>query len=724
MRYGLTAAVLWLFTGTLPAAETVNFTRDVVPLLTKLGCNNGACHGSFQGRGGFRLSLLGFDPVADFDALTREARGRRVFPAAPDSSLLLLKPTMIVPHGGKKRLTVDSASYRVLREWIAQGTPGPVPVTAVKRLEVTPAEAVLSAGTEKPLTVRAHWSDGVIQDATGLALYESTSDTVAEVASDGKVTGRKPGLTAITVRYMGQVAAVPVTIPYGAQNGKLDVASNNFIDDHIRDEWQKLGLKPAALSSDTEFLRRVSLDLIGTLPTVEEVRRFQADTRPDKRSRLIDELLDRSEYVDYWALKWGDLLRAHPRSLGSKGLGSFNTWLRQSLRENHGVDRMTRELLTARGNLYANGPAAYYYVDRTPEDLAETTAQVFLGIRLQCSKCHHHPFEVWGQDDYYGMAAFFARVQRKDTGDNGAFGGAQSVRIGNPAGKKAGPAQVVNPATGRAVSAQALGQLPVSAKVPDPRSSLAEWATSKKNPYFARNFVNRFWGYLFGRGLVEPIDDLRATNPASHPALLDALAADWVAHKYDLKHLLRTLAKSRTYQLTCDLAPAQDLDGRFFASQRPRRIPSEVLLDAVNQAAGTEDTFDKVAPGTRAIALPDPTVASYFLDTFGRPARTSSCECERASKPDLRQALHLANSETIHQKVTDAKGRVAKLLTNADQSDSMIVEELYLATLSRLPSAKEQATVKDLLSKAPSRKEGLEDLLWTLLNSTEFLFNH
>lgn len=696
----------------------VNFTRDVVPLLTKLGCNSGACHGSFGGRGGFRLSLLGFDPLADFDALTREARGRRVFPASPDNSLLLLKPIMAVPHGGKKRLTAGSESYRIIREWIAQGLPGPgTEAIQVKRLEVVPNEAVLTAGAGKPLVVRAFWSDGKVQDATSLALYESTSDQVADVAADGKITGRKPGLTAITIRYMGQVAAVPVTIPYAAAGEKFVGPQNNFIDHHIGEEWQKLGLKPSPLASDNEFLRRVSLDLIGTLPSPEEIRKFVADKAPNKRALLIDALLERPEYADYWALKWGDLLRTQRKALGLKGLGSFNSWLKQSLRENRGVDRMTRELLTARGNLYSNGPAAYFFVEKAPEDIGETTSQVFLGIRLACAKCHHHPMEVWSQDDYYGIAAFFTGVQRKDTLDNGAFGGAQSIRLRGNGG-------IVNPRTQRVVRPTPLGQAAVPETVADPRVVLADWITAKDNPFFARNFANRFWGYLFGRGLVEPIDDMRATNPASHPELLNALARDLIEHNFDIKHLLRALANSRTYQLACDLAPEQDREGRFFTCQRPRRMPSEVLLDAINQAAGTGDDFDQMPVGTRAISLPDPLVVSYFLDTFGRPMRTSSCECERASRPDLRQALHLANSEAIHQKVINPAGRLGRLLAKANRPDDAIVEDLYLATFSRVPTDKEKALVKELLAKAPSRKEGLEDLLWALLNSSEFLFNH
>jgi hypothetical protein len=699
------------------ARPTLSFRRDVIAVLTKAGCNGGACHGSFQGRGGLRLSLLGFDPVADYDALVREARGRRVFPAAPEHSLMLTKPTGIVPHGGKKRLDPAEDGYRILRDWIVQGMPGPPAedVTAA-RLEVTPAEAVLRNGEHTAVRVRAVWSDGRPQDATAWALYESTSDAVAVVSPSGQVTARGPGRAAITIRYLGQVAAVPVTVPFAASAGGTAAESSNFIDEHVSAEWKKLGLKPAPLADDAEFVRRVSLDLVGTLPTPDEVRRFLAAKEPDKRATLIDALLERPEYVDYWSLKWSDLLRAHRRALGEKGLTSFNGWLRQALRENRPFDRVARQLLTAQGNLYTSGPVAFYFVDRTPEDLAETTAQVFLGVRLQCAKCHHHPFEVWSQDDYYGLAAFFARVQRKDNKDDGGFGGAQAVRLGESG-------QVVFPGTNRVVPPRVLGQAVPVTDAGDPRPALAEWLTRKDNPYFARNVVNRYWGYLFGRGLVEPIDDLRATNPASHPALLDALARDFADNGYDLKRLLRTLCRSQTYQRAAELAPQRDVEGMFFTHHRPRRLPAEVLLDAINQAAGTDEAFAGMPAGTRAIALPDPAVDSSFLTTFGRPRRTSTCECERGSRPDLGQALHLANSEKLHQKVTSPQGRVARLLV-AKRADAEIIEELYLATLSRLPTAEERARVHKLLASASSRQEGLEDLLWALLNTAEFSFNH
>ncbi len=698
------------------AADEAVFRREVAPVLTKLGCNSGACHGSFQGRGGFRLSLLGFDPAFDYAAIVTEARGRRIFPASPEKSLLLTKPTMQLPHGGKKKLDVASENYRILLRWLAGGMTGGKEGPVVTELKVTPASLVLKKGEEAQLKLEAIWSDGARQDATRWALFESTHDTIASIDSGGKIRSNGPGRAAITVRYLGQVAAIPVTTPFGPES-VFEFVGDQIIDRLLAREWKQLGIKPGELSSDSEFFRRVNLDLIGVLPTSDDVRKFLADRDPKKRAKLIDALLERPEYVEFWSLKWADLLRAHRRALGDKGLASFNGWLRQSIRENKPFDRIARELLTAQGNLFTNGPVAYYYIDKEPADLAETTAQIFMGVRLQCAKCHHHPFEVWSQDDYYGMAAFFARVQRKDSGENGAFGGAQSIRI-------AATGALTNPVSGKPMAPQAFSQKPLPLDdARDPRVALADWLTKKDNPFFARNIVNRYWGYLFGRGLVDPIDDLRATNPSAHPELFDALVKDFTDHNYDVKHLIRTICNSRVYQLACELNPSRDPDGVFFTHRQPRRLQAEVLLDAINQATLTSENFDKLPVGTRAIALPDPTVVSAFLEIFGRPKRTSTCECERGSRPDLGQTLHLANSEALHKKVIAEQGRVAKLIA-AKKPLAAMIEELYLATLSRMPTETEKSSVIKKIDEAPSPREGLEDLLWALLNSAEFGFQH
>jgi len=670
-------------------AEPLTFIRDVVPAITKAGCNAGACHGSFQGRGGLTLSLLGFDPRADYEAIAVHAFGRRVFPAAPDRSLILLKPSAGVPHGGGQVLTSGSPAYRVLRQWIARGLTGPRESDPrLQRIEVTPSRVLLKPGRQARLRVKAHWTDGV-RDVTPWALFESSDDVVAKVAGTGDVDARMGGRAAIMVRYAGQVAAVQVNV-VGDPDATPAWPAFNPVDDFIAVEWKTFGLRPAPLADDAEFIRRASLDLTGSLPSPDDIRRFLSDTDPLKRSRLIDELLERPEYVDLWSLKWGDLLRVHRRNLGIKGLTTFSEWIRRVVRENWPADEMVRDLLTAQGNLYTHGPVAFYYIDQAPQDLAETTAQVFLGVRLGCARCHHHPFEVWSQEDYYGLAAFFARVERKDTKENGSFGGAQSVRL-------AERGELRHPGTGKAVEPRVLAGPPV-VTASDPRVELAKWVTSPENSFFARNLVNRYWSALFGRGLVEPVDDLRTTNPASHPELLDALAREFVLAGYDLKQLLRTLANSRTYQLACSVPPERDAAGAFFTHRRPRQMPAEVLLDAVNQAAGVEEKFSglnkrdgelHIPPGTKAIALRDPGVASAFLDAFGRPQRTTPSELERESRPNLNQVLNLANGETLHRKISDPNGRVARLVASG-ATDDAAVEELYLSTLSRPPAPRER----------------------------------
>jgi hypothetical protein len=692
-----------------------SFRRDVVPALTKAGCNAGACHGSFQGRGGFRLSLLGFDPAADYETIALKSRGRRVTPSSPENSLLLRKATGVVPHGGGVRLTTESETYIILRDYIAAGLPAPNPdEPQIVGLDVTPLDAVLKPNESTVLKVSARWSDGSTREVTAWALFDARDAMATEVTREGQVTSLRPGKAAVSVRYMGQVASVAITTPFGPPQ-PIEFAPANYIDELVLAEWQRLGVKPAPLCSDSEFLRRVHLDLIGTLPTAEEARGFIASADPDKRKKLVDELLERAEYGEYWSLKWGDLLRVHRRYVGEKGLGSFGGWLRQSIRQNKPVDQLAKELLTAQGNLFSNGPVAYFLVDTKPEELAETTAQLFLGVRLQCARCHHHPMEVWGQDDYYGLAAFFTRLEIRENGEKGRFGGLHIVR---PVAIAKRDLQVYSPP-------RLFGQTtPIDpATTPDVRLQLADWLAAKDNPFFARNFANRYWAYLMGRGLVEPIDDMRATNPASHPALLAALAKDLADHNFDAKHLLRTIANSRVYQLGADLAPELDKDGSLFTHRAPRRMPAEVLLDAINQITGHTETFTGQPPGTRAISLPDPAVDSDFLTMFGRPLRNNPCECARESTPDLLQALHLINNPVLQSKIAGEKGRITALIA-AQKTDDQIVEELYLATYARQPSAAESAAIRELAAAATNRKELFEDLLWTLLNSPEFAFNH
>lgn len=711
-----------------PSMRLVDFTRDVLPALTKAGCNAGACHGSFQGRGGFQLSLLGFDAKFDYDVLAKGSRGRRINSGIPGNSLLLTKPTGAVPHGGGRRIAADSEVATLLKDWIAAGMPGPkVDDLQGLRLSVEPKELVIppqrdgeattaTAAATVGLRVTATFGDGSSRDVTAWASYDVREKLIADVTRMGTVTAYRPGKTAVQIRYLGQVASVGVSVPY-ANSADFDFPPHNFIDELATTEWKRIHAPPAPLADDATFLRRVSLDLIGTLPTVDETRKFLDDRAADKRSRIIDELLARPEYVDYWSLRWGDLLRAHRRYLGDKGLASFTGWIRQSVRENKPLDQMTRELLTAQGNLFTNGPVAYYFIDEKVEELAETTSQVFLGVRMQCTRCHHHPNEVWSQDDYYGLAGFFSRLETKDSGAQGSrFGGPKSLR----------PAAKDNPNRKPLIAAapRLFGDaMQPAAATADPRQQLAEWITKPANPFFARNFVNRYWAAVMGRGLVEPVDDLRGTNPASMPALFDALARDFTEHHYDAKHLLRTICNSRVYQLAAELNPQRDLDGQLFTHRVPRRMSAEVLLDAINQVTGTAETFAGQPPGTRAIALPDPTIVSHFLATFGRPLRNNPCDCARGFTPDLSQVLHLANSPELHAKLISPTGRLAVGL-QAGRSDDDLVDELYLSALGRHPADGERQAVKESLAEGASREEAWQDVLWALINSSEFVFNH
>jgi len=709
--------------GSSVGVPRLSFTRDVVPVLTKTGCNMGACHGSFQGRGGMTLSLLGFNPAADYEVLFQHGRGRRVSASAPTHSLLLRKATAAMPHGGGRRFADDSAAFRTLRDYIAQGSPPPdVAEPTIVGLEAVPGELSMRPGDEAQLKVVALWSDKAKQDVTAWAQYESRLKAKVGVDEAGKVRALEAGKTAVTIRYLGQVASLSVSVPFATPT-EFSFADQNFLDRIAAEEWKKLGIQPAPLADDSTFVRRVFLDLIGTLPTADETRTFLADTAADKRARLIDALLERPEYVDYWTLRWGDLLRAHRRYLGDKGLASFNGWIRQSVRDNKPLDVMTRELLTAQGNLFTNGPVAFYFIDEKTEDLAETTSQVFLGVRLQCTKCHHHPNEVWSQQDYYGLAAFFSKLETKDSGQAGArFGGPKSIRpslLDNPNRK---PTMAVAP---RAFGTVDLvrSDSAASGTTSDLRADLAAWITGRDNPYFARNFANRYWAALVGIGLVEPVDDMRATNPASIPRLLDALAEDFAAHKFDAKHLLRTICNSRIYQLAPELNPQRDADGSLFTHRTPRRLPAEVLLDAVNQVTGNVETFVGQPAGTRAIALPDPTIASLFLNTFGRPSRNSPCDCARGTAPDLSQVLHFANGTALHEKITSSSGRLATGL-KAKRSDQELLEELYLTALARRPTPEETEIVRETITAGASPEEAWQDVLWALVNCSEFMFGH
>ncbi len=706
----------------------VSFRLDVMPILVRSGCSGGSCHAAQYGQGGFKLSLFGYAPEQDHPAMVRELQGRRVSLVHPADSLILKKALLEVSHGGGMRFTPDSYDYDVLHSWLASGAPAPAKEEPkVVDLDVIPAEHLYEVGETRQLRVEAVYSDGARRDVTSAALFDSMSDVVAAVSKTGYVTCEGSGQTPIMVRYQGQAKISMVVAPFAKDVDLSQFQPANFIDELVLKRWQRLGLEPSPVASDEVFIRRVFLDCLGTLPPPERVQAFLASTDPDKRTALVDELLGltgdpardvwNNEFSAFWALKWGDLLRNNRNKLGDGGMWALYNWMRASVRENKKIDRMVHELITAQGSVFESGPANYYKIARTPEDLAETTAQLFLGVRLQCAKCHNHPFEVYSQADYYSLAAFFTRVATKNSLDFGAQGGDSAVVL-----KRTG--SIRHPRTGQTMTPQPLLDQPVDPDgYLDLRRPLADWLASKDNRQFARNMANRFWGYLMGTGLVEPIDDMRATNPPSNPQLLDALADHLIQHNYDLKQLLRAILVSQTYQLSSTPTPANASDERFYTHYKVKRLPAEVLLDAIDSVCGTQEKFAGIPLGTRAIELPDNNYTSYFLDTLGRPERVITCECERTAEPNLAQVLQIANGELLNRKITDAKGRIATLV-KSKAADEVIIDAIYLAAVSRAATPHEHAACREILQRAPNRQEGLEDLLWALINSREFLFNH
>lgn len=696
----------------------VSFNREIVPIMTKFGCNSGACHGSQHGRGGFKLSLFGFDPAFDHTQIVQSAEGRRVVLSDAERSILLRKPALLMEHGGGEKFKSSSREYRTVRAWLEDGAPEPdAKDPTVTKMEIFPPTRVMAKGDTQQLAVTAIWSDGRREDVTGTAQYDALNDSVAAVSQTGVVTAKSTGETHVMVRFMGQAGVAQVTLPFKRIDNYPNLPRSNFIDDLLIKQWKDLGLLPSATCSDEEFFRRLNLDLIGTLPTPDEVRTFLADKSPDKRAKTIDKLLERPEFVDFWALKWGDLLRINRDALQEKGMWSFHNWVRASLRDNKPIDEFVRDIITAEGSTFTDGPVNYYQVGRAADDWAETTSQVFLGVRMQCAKCHHHPFEKWSQDDYYGMSAFFSRLGTKSSPEFGLFGRESIIFIRNAG-------EVTHPRKRTVVKPHPLDGADMDDEF-DRRKKLADWMTTKDNPFFAKNIVNRFWGYLMGRGLVEPMDDMRATNPAVNPELLDALAKDFAEHKFDLKHLLKTILNSKAWQASSSVTEHNAIDtaNTHFTRYSTKRLTAEQLADAIDFATGTREKYVGLPLGTRAIQLPDSRVRSYLLDVFGRPSRTIVCECERTTQPNIAQALHLLNGDFLNKKISDTAGRVEQQLkVKSDRKKA--IEELYLVTLSRLPKPEEVSKANSWIDSASDGREGMQDLLWTLLNSKEFLFNH
>lgn len=700
-----------------------SFRNQVQSVLSKASCNMGACHGAAAGKNGFKLSLRGYDPEADYNTLTRQARGRRIVPHDPGRSLVLTKPTGAIPHKGGLRFSEDSLEYRVIAEWIAQGQPGPkADDPRIARLEILPKAVRLTPGVTQQMVVRAHFSDGRVEDVTRWAKYSSTNHTVGQVDDTGLVTVSGSGEGAIVAWYLAQNVTATVTVPYSQPVSAESFAGpqQNVIDELVIAKLQALNVPPSPVCTDGEFLRRAHLDTIGVLPTVDEVRAFLADADPLKREKLVETLLTRPEFVDYWTYQWSDVLLLTGSRLRPKALESYSNWIRERVANNTPWDQFAREVVLSKGSTFENGAANFYALHQDPQDMCETVSMAFLGMSIQCARCHDHPLEKWTNDDYYGMASLFARVRGK------GWGGDFRNGDGNRTVFLAERGEIIQPRTGRPQPPKPLDgvAIPFDGEV-DRREHLAKWLTSPDNPYFSRAIVNRVWANFMGVGLVEKVDDLRLTNPPSNDRLMAALADELVRHQYDLKALMRLILTSQTYQRSSTALPENASDERFYARFYPRRLKAEVLLDAVSVVTGVPTEFKDLPAGTRALQLRDTEVASYFLDTFGRPERVLTCTCERSDEPSMTQVLHLANGKTLLGKLEAKDGRIAKLVADNVTADG-VIDELFLSALSRLPTEVERTTLSAALADVSmdDRRAAIEDLSWSVLTSREFLFQH
>ena len=698
-------------------AAPYSFLFEALPALTKNGCNSGACHGSPSGKGGFRLSLQAYDAQLDQLTMVREAFGRRANVVHPELSLLLVKPTMQVAHGGGLRLRAHDPSYRALRGWVEQGCQIDSKETRhCVRVEVLPpsGRVLKRPAHAQQLVALAHFSDGTVNDITDLAKFNTSDEQVASVTTDGLVVGQSRGQAAILVRYLEFVETVTLTFVQDIEGFAWNApAEHNYIDGLVHKKLQQLQYLPADLCTDDEFMRRTYLDVLGTLPEIAEVTSFLEDTSPDKRERLIDAVLERPEYARFWAFRWGDLLKLNAKKITDVGMHKYYDWLVRSIEDNMPFDQFCRELLTAEGSTYDHPAANYYRASPGMNDCVETTAQLFMGVRIQCAKCHNHPFERWTQDDYYGMAAFFNRVQQKESKRGGEL-----VVWTNRDG------EVNHPRTGSQMKPNLPREGPISDEDERKRQQIfAHWLTSADNPFLARVAVNRIWSNLMGRGIVEPVDDFRDSNPPSNPDLLDALADDFRQNGFDQKHILRTILNSRTYQLSSQTNAFNHEDEKLFSHARVRMLGAEQLLDAICHVTEVSETFPNLPAGTLATQLPGPSPDHEFLKVFGQPQRDTACACERTTESNLSQALQLFNGELIHAKLKNESNRFRKMIA-AEASNEDIVKQLYLAALCRHPEESEMANVTAYLAKKEDREAAFEDVCWALINTNEFLFQH
>ena len=710
------------------APFTWSFRNQVIPVMTKMGCNQGACHGALAGKNGFKLTLRGYDPDADYDTLTRSSVGRRVSLTDPAASLIVAKPSFAIPHGGGKRFAKDSLEYRVIEEWIAAGAPPPsANDVQIRGLEVFPAAAVLTPEAEQQNVVRARYSDGHSEDVTRWVKFSSSNEGVATVDDWGRVKMNGSGEAAITLWYSSRVLYSRLSVPFANEIGADTYEKyprRNFIDDLAVAKWKNLHLAPSKLADDPEFLRRAYLDATGVLPTSEDVENFLADTSSDKRSKLIDRLIQKDEFVDYWSYKWSDLLLVSSRRLNSTAMWAFYDWIRESVKQNKPWDKFARDIFLSSGSTRENGALNYFVLHKDPIELSENATQAFLGQRITCARCHNHPLEKWTQTQYFQMANLFARIGVK----NGTKAG-ENIVFAKVSG------DVLYPKSARPLPPAPLDGTSISLdSTEDRRMVFAKWLTDPENAMFSRTVVNRVWANFMGRGLVDPMDDLRATNPASNEELLAALSKDFVAHGYDVQRLIRTIMNSALYQLSSESNATNQSDNIYYSKHIIRRLNAEVILDAMSQVTGAPTSFSGYPAGTRALQLPDTQVKSDFLASFGRPARVLCDAAERASDPTITQALHVINGDTLNKKLSSPEGTIA-LFLKLGLSDRRILEYMYLSAFSRYPSDSERAALADALGKTrlekgteearrDAHRQALEDMVWAMLTSKEFLFNH
>lgn len=708
------------------ATQPIGFRRDVMPVLSKAGCNSGSCHGSARGQDGFHLSLFGYDPEGDYHALTRELPGRRVNLALPADSLVLLKATGAVPHTGGQRFPADSRHYHVLREWLAAGAAiEPADAPRVTGLEVYPQDIVLAGpDATQRLVVRATYSDGTDRDVTPLAVFISSNELSAAASAIGVVTAGQPGEALIMARFDAfTVGTQVIVVPPGGSATPRPAAAveaatgdssavGNYIDELIHDKLRKLRIEPSEVCDDATFLRRAHVDIIGLLPTVEQCERFAADTSANKRDQLVEELLARKEFIEIWVMKWAERLQLRStQEVSYKAMLLYYNWLQERIAGGQPFNQIVRELIAAEGGTFTSPATNFYQLERDTLKLTENVAQALLGARIQCAQCHNHPFDRWTMNDYYGFAAFFAQIGRKPGEDP------RETVVFN-----SGSGEMKHPLDGRVMPPKFLGGPEPDVHSRDRRDVLAEWLTSGQNRMFARNVANFVWAHFFGQGIVEPVDDARVSNPPANDALLDALADKLIEYDFDFRRLAHDICLSRAYQRSTRPNASNAGDSRNFSRQTVRRIRAETLLDCISQVTRTKDKFQGLPLGSRAVQIADGNVSSYFLTTFGRARRETVCTCEVVMEPSLSQALHLINGETVHRKIRE--GRVVRDLLEAGRSPEQIVEQLYLACLSRRPTAEESQRLAALLAESEDVATALEDLLWAILNSKEFLFNH